>query len=290
MINLTEAIKTKPEKLALQNTDQLELVTRLRHSKLSKLNKVGDGIVLYDYLDSSIKRRAQTIGLAFTIAFKIMIELFLNKDTIKKTFLDSFHFKLSNTLKETVDLEDEYVSLFVNTLKELLAYEEMGIQHYNGIKVDVDRIEFVKCLACSSVTLAWLYAKEKSGFLPGDKTIMLKGSPTQELLRAEVALLIEKSLITIENICNQNIDKVYIDPEIYDVKLGFVASIDLIINEVAIDITTASKIKDSSSPQLLCFNAINNKVKAYDIDRLDMLYIRSNTVISFNPEEEDINA
>lgn len=275
MKHLVDIVKTKVEKRTFENDGQLELVERVEHvvNNRTVLLEKNTGELVMDYQDASIKRRAQTIGIATTIFAKLLVSRAQDVLQIKNDYRgESDLFKLDNPKWLEVKKElQEMGNEFVETFEEALDF----VEFLKSIKPHYTWGELITGLAHYSVTLAWLYSKYVSGFFPADVTVMLKASSTNKLLVREVIALSDSILDFIKH--NEG-KEVYINPTISDEGLGLSAAADFIIDGTIVNITTSGALTEKTKVDVnsvASFIELNKITKQYNLNgKASLIYLR----------------
>ena len=260
-------LKQKAEKRVYENDTQKELTEAAQNLQFEHL--VEDSITLkIDYQDPNIKRRAQTIGLATNIAFKLIYETFNFGFSKLNLYRDNNLFQMGEDFEKTmVELDDvgpEYRQVFtktINTANSLYLYFDENVFNTEARRV----------IANLSVTLAWLEAKYRSGFFPADLFILLPESSTHQSLVAEVVAVLDNAVY----MKSTTKEDLYINP-ILEVN-GLRTSVDFIINDTLVEITTTANLPSPDKVDINAFKAfyvLNEVIKEYDIKYAVTKFVR----------------
>lgn len=229
-----------------------------------------------DYLNAQSRRRAQTVGSAFDIAFKLFLALKHPKASIKQYLKHSVFTKEPEVMKEASTKLAEYDAsleqLFYNTLERV---EELKVNKEGHIPFN--------SIVNYAVTLAWFEAYEKSGgYFPKDLEVVNPQSFEHATLVAEVTQLLEVAKNDFTDFLLTK-DKIIFNPEFdIDTKdLVLEGTGDLIAGDTLIDIKTTGNIKTNHSnymKQVLSYFELNKMLNKYDIKNIGLYYVRFNQI------------
>lgn len=177
MKRISDILKAKNEDLSVL---QEQVKVKSNNYNLYEQSTQKFGVEDFPYLDVTIKRRAQTIGLAFDIAFTLLV-----------------------ALKHSPETFNEYINrdnLGINNEKTLAEVEAILKNHLavTNPKIFTEIIVKVKALSTNTepthlgtlssyaVTLAWYVAYIMSGYFPADVSVMNIENPVHNILTKEV--------------------------------------------------------------------------------------------------------
>lgn len=240
-----------------------------------------DKLVFRDYLDDKLKRRAQTISVAYNIATKLLLSLYLTGTT--ETYWKTTEVMKDN--REKVDSHFEQEDFLTKIVKDTIdnAIGEVDLldrrykTNYNITKVEEQK--FLLDLANISVTLAWVEAYYKTGFFPKDIQVMVYSNDTHQDLVQEVYTILNRTLDTLkDNLSNlrpNKITSVEFDKEIINEDIGFAGTANIIINkDTLLEIKTTGKSPTAEAVREEFNHAVGINVLDNNIKNLIIYYTR----------------
>lgn len=270
-MKLTEALKLK-EGLAAA---QLELLETIENTQFDKVDVIlgpdsEDDPVLLDYHSDSVKKRAMTVGTAFSLAFKYLLAIVHDSLSIKEVMDNSIFVKEQQAMSvglakldlEGFDLKSVYFGA-INMLKDL----------------DSKDADIIQKVASYAVSLAWFKAYYESGYFPADKSIMYVSSGVHQELTKEVSLLLKRASddFILPKLVLLN-DIVILDPVVEAESINYTA--DLIFGDILLDIHTTTNIKLSQANAKKTASAyvINSKSNQFNVNKFAVYYPRLSLV------------
>lgn len=297
--SLTEMLNTKHDKLVMDNENQKSLLEEARNYKLKPFfNNTHDKILL-EYKHPEIKKRAQTIGLAFNIAAKSLVCMLAPiRDNVKNNYFEKNLFSLENELwkpvyDELLSMGEPYAEVFNSALKWFLV-RRYEFDSKNMAYTINDYVMSV--LVSHSVTVAWLMAKYKSGFFPADTSVMLRDNAERSMMEKEVIELLREFynqvvhhlVVAKASSFNDYVgptSDIYVEPTIEDNAM-VECSIDFIFLGTALEITSASSIPSSiNKVNLEAFDFLNSKHNKYAYSSKAIRFIRYDAVFYFKKDD-----
>lgn len=217
-----------------------------------------ENVVFVDYLYSSIKRRAQTIGTAYRIAMQIMTLLKLNRRDLITNFIKSMEY--TNNPSYLDDVYDKPGTDFVVSSHNnaLFTLDNLPTKHDDLTEEDVYGI-----VAGISVTFAWVETYYLTSFMPQDLEIIKTSSDVHQMLKNEVTHLISKSKNYFKHIIGKNPNKIRVNSRFYNSERGIVMTIPLLLDKTLVEFRTSQTPPKESG----LYKDVSNSVAAIAIDR-----------------------
>lgn len=263
------------ELLKIKNVNAIQLIlqNRINDKKIYLKNKI-EGKLNIPYSDE-IKKRAQIIGMAYSIAYKIFVAVTSTKYTIK----------------EAIELDPR---LNFDTINEATQYfkdnPELGFDSslfftlYNSV-ISLKTINFDQ-LAQISVLLTWIKMFIKTGFWPKDLTVIIPTNTENQLIQQEVIKLLESSKDFLETLAAST--DLVINPT-YDLKdLDLYDGADFLANGCLYIITSSENKYNNQLNTLKGLAILNEDHKLFKFNELSTYFARYNDKYTYGLNEEEI--
>ena len=184
MDKLTEVLKVKTIE-GYTHPNHLGLVNEIQDNVmlLENAKTVEPPVLLYDYLEGYLKRRALTISSAFIIAARLYLAQSHSSTTLRDFWFGSY-------------IETNYNSSKGYSIKNILHLEQRISWFISRVTNEPMNPLSIDEIADISITLAWVEAYFESGFFPQDLTVMSPSSQTHKDMVNEVKHIL---LPTIDN-------------------------------------------------------------------------------------------
>lgn len=190
--------------------------------------------VLLSYQDTSIKRRAQTIGDAYRTAFKMLLAITLNRGDL---IVDMFSKRQYNSNKGYLDevFKDSENSFIIDFHNNALFRLALLITDEPQINENL-----IQGLADISVTFTWVDKYYETTFMPKDTSIINTESDTHKKLVREVEYLLNNSKELIEIIRDLSLDgkKLWFRENIENDTLGIAGTANIVAGTKIIEVRT----------------------------------------------------
>lgn len=233
-----------------------------------------------DYQKGELKRRAQTISVAYNIATKLMLSLSLTGTT--ETYFKSHPYSLHRDKLEelkTGDLNDFVYNVMLQAVTEV----DMLTYKFRDFKTDraVYR-ELTHTLSSLSVTLAWLEVWYKTGFMPRDIQVVDIEHEVHKGLTHEVYILLqrtEESMLGLMPFLNHQpaIRTLEFDKEITSPDFEILGTANILVNgTMLIEIKTTGKQPDEDQVKRDFKHAVGLNRLDENIKHLFIYYARFN--------------
>lgn len=237
---------------------------------------------IIDYQKDELKRRAQTISVAFNIAIKFLLSLQLTGTT--QTYWNSFPYMLNpERLEELKTGNFDNDIIYNEMVKAIETVSKLDMLYVNVQRETFPLASFLSYLSNTAVMLAWLEVYYKTSFMPKDTQILDNQHPTHIDLCNEVNVLLSPTLQILKTelpfLTQGFVKTIEFDKEITDKTKEFIGTANILINDtILIEFKTTGKLPTTTTLQTDYHHAVGLTKLDPTISELYLCYVRFGVV------------